>query len=213
MEEHTETTESSARRALTWLFNPFHYVAGGQALAVGVSLIFAAGLIASFSNSHFDGVLDFHTPAPAPLWAFLVEGLIDWLVMGVLLFFGGKVISKSRVRAVDVFGTQALARFPMLIPALLALLPVCQRQVAKLDLFATSTPGETLPANLIAFAVVAGVVAIVVLGWMLVLMYRAYAVSCNVGGAKAIVLFAVAVLLGEVLSKIILGATLGSVVG
>ena len=48
---------------------------------------------------------------------------------------------------------------------------------------------------------------------MLVLMYRAYAVSCNVSGLKAIVLFVVAVLVGELLSKIIFGVTVYRVIG
>ena len=62
--------DRSVRR---WLFNPFHYVAGARALLVGVVVILGAGLIGSLSNSHFDGVLDFHSGAPAPLWVFLIE--------------------------------------------------------------------------------------------------------------------------------------------
>ena len=214
MDNHPGTTEAPASPIRTWLFNPFHYIAGGKALGLGILLILAAGFIGSLSNSHFDGVLDFHTGAPAPRWAFLVQGFVDWLVMGVLLlFFGGKLISKSRVRVVDVFGTQALARFPTLILALVALILIYQRQVERLISVTQILPGELPPADLIAFSLVAAVVAIVVVAWMLVLMYRAYAVSCNVSGLKAIVLFVVAVLVGELLSKIILGVTVYRVIG
>src|SRR3990167_2249308 len=102
-------TEMVSKRSIrTWLFNPFHYIAGGKALVVGVVLILVAGFIGALSNSHFDGVLDFHTGAAAPVWVFVSEGLIDWIVMGGLLLIGGKIISKSRVRVIDVFGTQAL---------------------------------------------------------------------------------------------------------
>ena len=117
------------------------------------------------------------------------------------------------VRVVDVFGTQALARFPTLILALVALLPIYQRQVERLISVTQILPGELPPADLIAFSLVAAVVAIVVVAWMLVLMYRAYAVSCNVSGPKAIVLFVVAVLVGELLSKIIFGVTVYRVIG
>lgn len=206
-------TRTPTRAVHTWLFNPFYYVAGAKALVVGVLVIFAAGYIGSLSKSHFDGVLDFHTGAPAPLWAFLVQGFVNWLVMGVLLFCGGKLISRSRMRIVDVFGTQALARFPTLLLVLMALLPVYQRQTERLISLTEISPAQLPPADLIAFSLVAGVFAICVVAWMLVLMYRAYAVSCNVGGSKAIALFLVAVILGEVLSKIILIATLGRVVG
>jgi len=67
---------------------------------------------------------------------------------------------------------------------------------------------QMAPPDMILFLLVASVVALTVVAWMLVLMYRAFAVSCNVGKAKAIIVFIVAVLLGEVLSKIILVAML-----
>jgi hypothetical protein len=37
--------------------------------------------------------------------------------------------------------------------------------------------------------------------WMVILMYRGFAVSCNVSGGKAIGVFIIAVLLGEAISK------------
>ena len=38
--------------------------------------------------------------------------------------------------------------------------------------------------------------------WMVVLMYRAYCVSCNIKGPKAIGTFIAALIVGEVLSKV-----------
>ena len=115
-----------------WLFNPFHFIAGSQSLAIGIVIILLSCLIGSFSNSHFDGVLDFHSGANVPLWFFIFEGLIDWLVMGFLLLIGGKLISKSRIRSVDVLGTQALARSPMIVTALVALLPAYRNFTVEL---------------------------------------------------------------------------------
>jgi len=77
MEPLPETDAVAAKSIRTWLFNPFHYVAGWTALLVGLALVLAASFIGSLSNSHFDGVLDFHTGMPAPLWVFMCEGLID----------------------------------------------------------------------------------------------------------------------------------------
>ena len=102
--------------ARQWLFNPFTYLAGTPALLIGLSVILIAGFLSSLSNTHFDGVLDVHTGAPAPLAVFLLEGIIGWLCISVVLSVLGVLASKSSVRLLNVFGTQALARLPTLSP-------------------------------------------------------------------------------------------------
>ena len=52
-----------------------------------------------------------------------------------------------------------------------------------------------------AFSVVVGVI-LVALIWMIYLMYRAFSVSCNLKGGKAVVLFIAALIAAEVISKI-----------
>ncbi len=46
-----------------WLFNPFKYIAGAKALLIGLALMLATAVIASFSLTHFDGVIDAPTTA------------------------------------------------------------------------------------------------------------------------------------------------------
>ena len=46
-----------------------------------------------------------------------------WAILGILLYIGGRLISRSRVRLIDVFGTQALARAPGLLIALIMVSP------------------------------------------------------------------------------------------
>jgi len=55
-----------------------------------------------------------------------------------------------------------------------------------------------------SLTLLAGILMII---WMVALMYRAYAVSCNVSGGKAAGVFITALILGEVVSKIILIST------
>ncbi len=191
------------RPVQTWLFNPFHYVAGWAALAVGVACILVAGAIGALSETHFDGVLDFHTGKAAPFWLFLGEGLLDWMAMGILLWPLGRMLSSSRVRALDVFGTQALARWPVIITALLALLPGYRRASQSLPLrFAGA--GGAFPDALVDWLAFGAALAggLIMLVWMVALMYRAYAVSCNLSGGRAAGSFVVAVIFGEVLSKL-----------
>ena len=202
----------------TWLFNPFHYVAGGQAMALGIGAILLACLLGMLTTSHFDGVLDFHVGAKAPWWVYWVEGPVNWLIMSVLLLVGGKLLSRSQVRILDVFGTQALARFPTLIMALTQLVPPVRRVGQHLAEAATNMPppnpasplqpltsmfAAIQPYELILF-IVAVLLVLAMICWMVALMYRAYAVSCNVSGGAAIGVFVVLLIVGEIISKVLL---------
>ena len=180
-----------------WLFNPFHYVAGARALLAGVALILLAGWIGSASRTHFDGILDFHSGRGAPLWVFLAEGLIDWLAMAALLLVAAVILVRTRFRVVDVLGTQALARAPTLITLVVVLLPGYRRTIDAL------VSGQaTGLAELTAGFYLALVVGLLMMVWMVLLMYRGFAVSCNVSGGKAIASFIAALILAEVLSKV-----------
>jgi hypothetical protein len=197
---NTKTTDSNLG---LWLFNPFRFIAGFKALLLGLAIILISGLIGSFSNTHFDGVLDFHIGLKAPLWFFLTEGLIDWICMAVPLFFFGLIVSRSSFRMIDVFGTQALARWPYLITALAMLPNTNQRVLAYLmsKLIKTAPAAAINPADVLIFGF-AMIVVLLMTIWMVALMYRAYAVSCNIKGARAVVTFIVSLIGAEVLSKV-----------
>jgi len=208
----TDTLSATPRFSVsTALLNPSWYVAGGPALGLGLALILLGGLIGSFGSTHFDGVLDYHTGRPAPLWLFLAEGVIDWLALAVLLYTAGRMLSRSHhLRAIDVFGTQALARAPYLLVALTTLLPGYQRSIARsienLRQIAAGNAGSitSMSGNSIDFSVflAVGLFNLVMLIWMVALMYRAYANSCNLKGTRAVVSFIAAVLVAEIISKV-----------
>src|SRR5438552_5098370 len=112
---------NTQNKPITLMFNPFVYSAGAQALGLGLAAILLAAFIGWCSNTHFDGVLDVHTGAAAPLWLFFAEGVIDWLCLSVVLWVCGKIISRTAFRTIDVFGTQALARWPTVLISLITL--------------------------------------------------------------------------------------------
>jgi hypothetical protein len=75
MNEQIEPQKTN--RLVIWLFDPFTYIAGWQALLTGLAAIVITALLGSVGNVHFDGVLDMHIGAKAPLWFFVVEGFMD----------------------------------------------------------------------------------------------------------------------------------------
>lgn len=193
---------TSGRSISQWLFNPFRFVAGYKALLLGLGIILISALIGSLGNTHFDGVLDVHTGKEAPLWYFFAEGAIDWLSLAVPLFFFGLILSPSLPRMTDVFGTQALARWPYLITSIAMLPKANQRFSTYLMSRITSTAdsGALNYADLCIF-IFAVIVTVLMIVWTVALMYRAFTVSCNIKGAKAIITFIASIIGAEVISK------------
>lgn len=188
---------------LTWLYNPFYFVAGAKALTLGIITIDLTALIAYMGNVHFDGVLDMHMGRPGPMWLFFAESIIDWLAISLVLWAGGRLISKSSIRGVDVFGTQALARWPMLFVSIIAMPKPVQNAVSTLVAQLTFGSFQFNPAGLVLVLVFAAS-TLFLLCLMVVLMYQGFCVSCNVRGGKAIGVFIAGLLIAEVISKLAL---------
>jgi len=193
------------RKLTTLLFNPFVFIAGPQALGLGLAAVLTAGLIGSFSHTHFDGVLDVHLGGGAPWWFFVAEGLIDWISLSLTLWIFGKIISTTAFRAIDLWGTQALARWPMLLIGFLTL-PPGFRRFPQVLLGAVTQPGAKIaidPWDAAVFCV-AALAMLPLICWVVALMYQSYSVSCNVKGGKAIGTFVAGLILAEIISKIVL---------
>ena len=205
-----ETTNSAVvPREMTiarWLFNPFIRIAGGQALAVGLTAIVLSGLAAAAGGVHFDGLLDFHPGFSGSYWVPVVEGLVNWSVIAVLLVLASLLVAPRTVRVVDIAGTQALARFPLLLAAL-ACVPAAVRD-GNAELVAAAVEGRMVTPT--AASLVAGLHASACAIWMVWLMWKAFAVSCNQRGGRAVAIFVAAVIVGEVATSFLLIRMLSS---
>ncbi len=202
IESATNKKTVNGDRLSQWVFNPFRFIAGFKALLLGLAVILVSGFVCSFSDTHFDGVLDVHIGFGAPLWFFLAEGLIDWVCMVIPLFFFGLIVSHSSFRVIDVLGTQALARWPYLITSVVMFPDANQRVIAYImSKFAQTAPAAAISSVDVLIFGFAMFVTVLMVIWMVALMYRAYAVSCNIKGAAAVVTFIVSLIGAEVLSK------------
>ena len=194
------------RTLAQWLFNPFQFIAGGSALLLGLAIILIIAYINSLRNASFG--------KNTPLWFYYTYGLNNWLWISVTLYFAGRIISHSSLRAIDVLGTQALARAPYLLSALVKLSIGYNRFadfIISLSSHRTSAVNIT-PNDSLLFVIVI-IICFLLFIWALVLMYRAYAISCNVKGRKAIVSFIVAFIVAEILSNLVFFGSLSLVLG
>jgi hypothetical protein len=199
------------------LFNPFHYVAGGEAMAVGAAILAITSLACISSRTHLDGVLDVHpgSSLPAPSWFYFVEGPLDWLSISAVLLALGKLASRSRVRTIDVFGTQAMARAPYAVLAVVFCVPGLESTTnrglsALMRQAAGNNPLASVNALDLTVFLTINVLVLAMLVWLIALMYRAFAVSCNLRGGKAVALFIAGLMSAEIVSKLVLSAVYGA---
>ena len=190
------------------LFNPFEKVAGFKALASGITIIILTGIAGYFADINFDGVLDAHFLLRELSFAsHLAEGIVNWLCLSIFLLITGLIFSKTKFRIIDVFGTQALARWPMLITAILALvLPVSPELISQYILWKTMGIGEEVvpgTAEIIVLTLFI-IISVALSVLMAVLMYKAYSVSFNIKKFKGIISFLAALIFAEIVSKYLL---------
>ena len=191
-----------------WRLNPSEYIAGGTALMIGLLAMIAAAIGGHFVKANFDGVVDLHLGKEAPMWYQISEPVISWLIFSMLLYIAGKIFSASSFRIVDVFGTQAFARIAM-IPAIplsyFATLPLKNSDLLK----RLSNPSHdlALSSNDISSLITVGLLSIPALLFIIcaiMWMYKAYSTSCNIKGTKAIMSFIGALIIAEIISKVVL---------
>lgn len=201
----SDVAGSAARRSVSHLlFKPFAYIAGGRSLLVGLAAIMLAGFLGSLSHTHFDGAIDMHTGRPAATSVFLSEGLVNWLAMSVALFLLGKLVSRADFRALDLIGTQAMARWPTVLAALAALAPPYRRLVSSITTQALQTGGFAAERADVVLGGLPMLVALLTIVWMVALMYHSYSLCCNIRGARAGLSFVAALVAAEIVSKIVI---------
>lgn len=204
MSDHaTGNSQSASKPRLgQWLFDPFTFVAGGGALVLGLVALVIAGVIGALTGTHLDGVLDFHMGPSRAIWVVPVETIIDWLCLSIVLFVAGKIASRTAFRAIDLFGTQALARWPSVIAVSASTAPPFRRFFTSL--VTNVMTGHPMPTPSLSEALASALVAVVSIAaivWMVALMYRSFALCCNLKGSRAALTFVIGLLIAEALSK------------
>lgn len=178
---------------MTYLFNPFRYIAGVKSLVAGILVLLLTAIAGYFSHIHFPDLISVKTGPGFPLWYFILQSFSNWLVISILLYVLALIFSPSSVRAIDIFGTQAIARFPYLFAALAGFSGSLDK-FGKYVVYNTLHQGE--PVNLstgdTVMAISILIFTLLLTIWMVVLMYNAFRVSANVKGGRSAALFIVA---------------------
>jgi len=177
-----------------FLINPFIRIAGWQSFGLGLVFIALMGFLGAYSDIAYDGVIDMHMIDISLLQSFLYLG-IDLVCLVVVMWITGLIVSKN-FRFIDILGTMTLAKAPFLIMAIAG--------------FFTTAPdmSEIYKDPYVVFQSVSFIIFMVlslpVMIWNITLMYNAFKISCDVKGSKLTVAFIIALLVSEILSKVLI---------
>lgn len=183
-----------------WVYNPFEYIAGWKAFGVGVVILVATTIIGYFGNIVFyaleiKSVSDINWGMAFSLQALGLAVTIVVMYLMVLLF-------AKRTRFQDILGTITLAKYPLLLMALLSL--TFGKEMASIDVDKIIN-NELVFSNYVLLFVFA-IASIIILAWEIALLYNAFRVSSNLKELKCAVLFTIALLVSEVITLVIKSA-------
>ena len=177
------------------VINPFTRIAGWQASGLGLVIVVVTGIIGTFSNVAFDGVIDMHLTQNLTFVHSFEFLAIDIVSLVLVMTITGFIISKG-FRIIDILGTMTLAKAPYLILAIAG--------------YFTVSPdiNEIMKNPFIVFQSVSFIIltllSIPVTIWGITLFYNAFKTSCDVKGGKLIVAFITALLVSEIISKMLI---------
>jgi hypothetical protein len=186
---------------IRFLINPFEKIAGAKSLIFGIIIMVLTAFISTFNYFIPDGLIGFHFYY-LTLLDNLLNALIILVVASLTYYIAGIIVSKSKIRFIDVMGTFSLSRFPYLILALLAFLFPINKfwkflvTISNPD-FSVFTSFEKF--YLVAFFIL-GLVAVI---WSVSLMFNAFRISCNLKGTKAVISFIISTMLAFIVSFVL----------
>lgn len=182
------------------LFNPFEKYDARPLLFIGIAATALGSLLGYIYNARFDGVIDLHFSPDVNYAEPFSDNIFNIAFLFVALYVFGRSINK-KIRPIDILATTMIARIPFYL--------VCFTNVdGKLFIEtaeALEKGPEALQANPGDLMVVAilGLLMLPFLVWYIALLFNGFKVAVNAKTSKHVLLFVLALIIAEVLSKIL----------
>lgn len=189
----------------TILFKPFEVYSEKRLLVVGIGFTILGTLLGFWFNTLFYGVVN--TKPLQGLWflPLFFDNLIVIFLLTLCLFLVGKYVNK-KTRFVDMLTTTMISRAPIYLLAFANingfLFHKSEKLKAQLPSILNGQNGEQILNDNLLFILVIGFISIVFLIWSIALLYNGFKIASNAKGTKGIILFTVAFIVAEVVSRI-----------
>ncbi|MCY1662947.1 hypothetical protein [Chryseobacterium sp. SL1] len=184
------------------IFNPFGIYSEKQLFVTGILLTLTGALLGSFLDVTYDGVLDIHQSETDFLTS-LKENGINVACIFVTLLIAGKIINR-KTRAIDIFNTATISRFPMYIGAVITSSPILTRIGDQILNQRNDIQHLQLKPLDLALLLVISFVLLMITVYYITLLVNGFKTSVNAKKWQHFAGFAVALLIAEIISKILI---------
>ncbi|MDR0231166.1 MAG: hypothetical protein LBI82_03500 [Dysgonamonadaceae bacterium] len=181
-----------------WVYNPFEKVAGWKAFGIGIVILSITTIVGYFGDTVFYGISVKVVPNITWILAISLQAL--GLAVTVAVMYIAALLFAKHVRFQDILGTVTLSKYPLILMSFLSL--AFGRKLASIDI-------DKFINNEVTFSdysllLVFGVISIILLVWSITLLYQAFKISTNLKGVKCGVLFAVVMLISEIITYVLI---------
>jgi len=185
------------------LFKPFEKFRENQLFIFGTFFLLLGTYIATFCHANYDGAIDIHfSNYQLTFTELLTENLINISVLFLCLFLAG-IYRYKKTKTIDILNIVLISRVPFYFLALF-------------NVNNSLSVNSSIPINeLMDFAmehlfllITMTIVMILVVIWMFALLYNGYKTATNAKGNVGLALFIAAIVVAEILSKLIIYSTI-----
>ena len=181
-----------------WIYNPFEFVAGWKAFGMGIVILSITTIAGYFGNTVFYALEVKTLPVITWSMAFSLQAL--GLAVTVIVMFLAALLFAKHTRFQDILGTVTLAKYPLLLMALLSL--AFGKALASINI--DKIINKEFSFSDIISLFVFGIISIILLAWEITLLFNAFRVSTNLNGVKCALLFTTALVITTIIIYVLL---------
>jgi len=181
-----------------WVYNPFEKVAGWKAFGIGIVILSITTIVGYLGDTVFYGVSV--KVVPNITWTLAISLQALGLAVTVVVMYIAALLFAKHVRFQDILGTVTLSKYPLILMSFLSL--AFGNKIASIDIdkFINNEVTFSDYNLLLAF----GIISIILLVWSITLLFHAFKISTNLKGVKCGVLFAVIMLISEIITYVLI---------
>ncbi len=188
------------------LLNPFERYSERTLLIVGLLAFVLGSLIAFAFNGRYDGVVDLHFSKDVSLAQPFIDNAINVVCLLLPLLLLGKFIN-TKTRVIDILTAILVARIPYYVLPVFNANGFMQRITDELTRSIGQESQAAMPqlgsmdTIIIVMFAAASILALI---WMVIILFNGFKTATNLKNLSHKILFAVALIVAEILSKMII---------
>lgn len=185
------------------LYNPFEKYTAEKLVSFGVLSAVIGAFLAYCFNAIFDGVLDLHFTESADIYQIFTLLIVDIAILANILIVFGKYIN-PKTRMIDLYATVLIAKIPAYVFTIINVNDVSYNLGQKVLKFVATNNFQSISSFEIGLIIIQTIASLLLIFWTISLLYHGFKTATNAKETKDKILFAAAIILAEIISKIII---------